>query len=314
VLTSAAAILAGGLLALGTTASPAAPDAPVDVVRDGSGNGSVILRPRDPGSGGGSTPGGAASGNPTGHGAAGTSTCTYAGRRIDCTSTAGVWSAEKACWVQKVVPQPPANDPIWEGNTDGAIYRCTTPQIPGTLIGSSTEYWAADSGAGAPTLIDPVTLATEAVERMRLKGPVVAVTPVDAAAPLLVGVDAWLWLDDDGPRSVGPISRTATAGSVSVTATAVVTKVVWDMGDGTTVTCTGPGTPWTPARGTGPSPTCGHRYLQPSTAEPGGTFSVRATTHWQVDWTGAGQSGVITFTLTGERALEVTELQVLQTS
>jgi hypothetical protein len=76
--------------------------------------------------------------------------------------------------------------------------------------------------------------------------------------------------------------------------------------------CRGPGTPWTPERGTGPSPTCGHRYTEASVAEPGGAFQVRATTHWRVDWTGAGQSGELTFTMSGSRPLRVTELQVLQ--
>ena len=38
-----------------------------------------------------------------------------------------------------------------------------------------------------------------------------------------------------------------------------------------------------------------------------------ATAHWLVTWTGAGQSGQITFTMTGQREQPVTEVQVLQT-
>ena len=130
---------------------------------------------------------------------------------------------------------------------------------------------------------------------------------------MLVGLDAWLWVDNDAPNSFGPITRTASAGSVSVRATAEVGKIVWDLGDGSTVTCRSAGTPWTPDQGTGPSPSCGHRYLTPSVNEPGGAFTVRATTFWQVDWSGAGQSGEITFTLANERQQQVTEVQVLQT-
>jgi hypothetical protein len=206
----------------------------------------------------------------------------------------------------------------FQGHTDGAVYRCSTPGSAGGGLlgvgpGSSYLFWAPTSGAGAPELVDPVTLADEAIERMRLNAPRIGMTPLDPGAPLLVGMDAWLWADNDGPRGYGPISASATAGSTTVTARAKATKVVWDMGDGTRVTCRNPGTPWRPSLGTGASPTCGHRYTAASTDRPDGTYTVRATAHWVVDWTGAGQAGRITFTLAGTRVLEVTELQVLQT-
>lgn len=138
-------------------------------------------------------------------------------------------------------------------------------------------------------------------------------TPMEPGAPLLVGMDAWLWIDNADQNGYGPITRTATAGDVSVTATAKVTKVVWELGDGNRLTCASAGTAWSPEKGTGPSPTCGHRYVTPSTTEPNGTFTVRATAHWQVDWAGAGQSGEITFTMDRAREQLVTEVQVLQT-
>jgi hypothetical protein len=161
-------------------------------------------------------------------------------------------------------------------------------------------------------LVDPIELAERAVDRMALRAPQVAATPLDPDAPLLVGMHAWFWLEQDEARDIGPIERTVTAGPVSVTARARVTRVVWQTGDGATVACRGAGTPWRPALGSGPSPTCGHRYAQASIDEPGGTYQVRATTHWRVDWSGAGQSGELTFTMSGTRPLRVTELQVLQ--
>jgi hypothetical protein len=101
---------------------------------------------------------------------------------------------------------------------------------------------------------------------------------------------------------------------VSVSATAKATKVVWDMGDGTKVTCRNPGTEWTPAKGDADSPTCGHTYLVDSGDQPDDAYTITATSHWKVDWSGAGQSGTITFTLTGPtRQLEVVELQALRT-
>ncbi len=55
-----------------------------------------------------------------------------------------------------------------------------------------------------------------------------------------------------------------------MTATAKVTRIVWEMGDGATVTCTGAGTSYTAAHGKQESPTCGHTYTQTSASEPAG--------------------------------------------
>jgi hypothetical protein len=244
-------------------------------------------------------------------------TCTFDGSPIDCTSPIGTWSNERQCWVSVLDPQPPLGDPRWEGHTDGTLYACRPPgagdtgTAGGGTGGGAYTFWAAP-GAGAPVLVDPVELAERAVDRMALRAPRIGATPLDPDAALLVGMHAWFWLEDAGPRSHGPIERTVTAGPVSVTARATVTKVVWQTGDGTTVVCRGAGTPWAPQRGTGPSPTCGHRYDLPSADEPDGAYRVRATTHWRVEWDGAGQSGVLTFTMSGSRALRVSELQVLQ--
>ena len=264
------------------------------------------------------------SGNPTAGGAGSTQvgatsgqqrTCTHAGEEIECTSDLGVWSQDRQCFVQRVSPEPPMDHPIWEGRDEGTIYQCSPAGATfsaGTGIGF--WFWAPSAGsAGAPILVDPVSLAEKAVERMELAAPKIGMTPMSAGAPLLVGMDAWLWIDNAGSRGFGPITRTATAGPTSVTATAEVAKVVWDMGDGTRITCRSAGIPWSPAKGTGASPSCGHRYLTPSTQRDDGTFKVRATTYWQVDWSGAGQSGRITFTMSGERQQPVTEVQVLQT-
>jgi hypothetical protein len=305
------------MVAVGAISSPAYANDPVDLeyTRGGAGGADVVLNPSDPGSPGGSADG--ADPAPDDSRTPGERTCTYLDHEIDCTSDQGVWSESRQCFVQRM-PGTVSEDSPFQGHTDGAVFRCATPGSAGGGMlgvgpGSSYLFWAPSSGPGTPVLVDPVTLAEEAVERMALAAPRIGMTPLRADAPLLVGMDAWLWVDNAGPRGFGPIERTATAGATSVTARAEVTRVDWDLGDGTHLTCRGPGTPWTPERGTGRSPTCGHRYTRASTTQPDATFTVRATTHWVVHWTGAGQSGRITFSLTGVRAVEVTELQVLQT-
>jgi hypothetical protein len=111
----------------------------------------------------------------------------------------------------------------------------------------------------------------------------------------------------------GPVSATATVPGVSVTATATPTSVVWSMGDGSTVTCTDAGTPFSP--GTAPtasSPDCGHTYRTSSASQAGQAFPVSATVYWTVTWAGAGQGGVFPdLTTTGNAAFRVAESQAL---
>jgi hypothetical protein len=128
----------------------------------------------------------------------------------------------------------------------------------------------------------------------------------------IVGMPVWMWAVEPGPSTYGPITRTASAGGVTVTATARVEEITWSMGDGTQVVCHSPGTPYQEAYGAKPSPDCGHTYTRTSSREPDEKYTVTATSDWVVTWTGAGQSGVIR--LDGlQRSVEITvgEVQVL---
>jgi hypothetical protein len=232
-------------------------------------------------------------------------TCKLLDEPIDCTTEEGTWSNTRKCWVAVIDPAPPADDPRWEGNTDGAVYRCWPPGTgAGGAIGGITFFWA----AAPPPAINPSRLAREAVDSMNLVAPTVGATPLPkATAVSLIGLPTWLWIADADERSWGPITRTASAGGVTVTATAKVKKVVWDMGDGNTVTCSNKGTEWSVAKGVGDSPTCGYRY------ERRGERTITATTFWEVDWSGAGQSGTITFDMSGTRDVNVVELRAVIT-
>ena len=315
---SIGAVMLGALLSATSALTPAQADegnVSLDYGDKGSNSATVDIGAEHIDSGSDSASGGGEDAAQAGSASAQKRECTYRGADVPCTSDLGVWSSERQCFVQRVSPQPESVHAIWEGREDGTIYQCSPPDAAfsaGTGVGF--WFWAPSAGSsGSPVLVDPVTVAERAVESMALRSPEIGMTPLREGAPLLVGMDAWLWVDNAGPRGFGPITRTATAGPVSVTATAKVTKVLWDLGDGTRLTCRSAGTPWSADRGTGASPTCGHRYLSPSSAEEDGSFTVRATAHWLVTWTGAGQSGQITFTMTGQREQPVTEVQVLQT-
>jgi hypothetical protein len=100
---------------------------------------------------------------------------------------------------------------------------------------------------------------------------------------------------------------------VSVTAVATPTSVSWSMGDGSTVTCTGAGTPFQPGTDPkAPSPDCGHTYRTSSASQASQAFPVTATVHWTVTWSGAGQGGTFPdMTTTGNAAFLVAEAQAL---
>ena len=120
-----------------------------------------------------------------------------------------------------------------------------------------------------------------------------------------MGLPTWMWAQDAAGSSWGPVTRTVTAGAYSVTATAKVAKVVWAMGDGSTVVCRTPGTPYEDRFGASQSPDCGHQYTKQ------GRYTVRATSHWSVAWAGIGQSGTIPLTLADSAVITMGEAQVL---
>ena len=90
---------------------------------------------------------------------------------------------------------------------------------------------------------------------------------------------------------VGPVSDKR--GRVVGLPRCQLTKTVFKMGDGQTVTCRDGGTPYTKGtKAATPSPDCGYRYEKPSL--PKGDYTVTAIGYWAVTWTVNGTSGVIT--------------------
>jgi len=126
----------------------------------------------------------------------------------------------------------------------------------------------------------------EARRRLDLPLPEPAVNPPGAQ---LVGVATWLWVD--GPWA--PRSATASVGAVAATVTARPDHVVWDLGDGTTLTCDA-GTPYDTSRGPHEQESdCTHVFTRSSAALPDGTYAVTVTISYDVAWsatTGGGGS------------------------
>ncbi|WP_331718982.1 hypothetical protein OHU23_41045 (plasmid) [Streptomyces virginiae] len=219
--------------------------APGTAVADDPGGG-VVCPPRDldcdvtahdPGKPPVGKPGGGP-GKPPSEG--GLPTCAIDGEEVPCsTREMGAFNSADSCyWKPTDGPAgglPPGFDtgapPGWKpGDPGGRLYLVTCPR-GGDVRGGIR--WSATGPAAVP--------------RLAGRGP-------GRRCRRRVGLPVWMW-NKPGPTRTGPATATASAGSVTVTATATVRTVVWSMGDGATITCTGPGAPYTPDRGKEMSPT-----------------------------------------------------------
>ena len=162
------------------------------------------------------------------------------------------------------------------------VYKCDQAGVIDALY--RAPVWIPNAQSGAPP--SPAQLAEQARSQLLLHSPQIKANP---EGDQLVNLPTWLWLDS---RSWGARSATAQVPGVSVTAVARPTWVLWSMGDGTSVTCFGQGTPF-PAGGNAgaASPDCGHTYRISSARQNSQAFPVTATMHWAITWWGAGQGG-----------------------
>jgi hypothetical protein len=181
--------------------------------------------------------------------------CTYTAEP-SATATIGVGGAQPGQWVFPECSGPGAVDPmppVWVTNAQ-----------PATVA----------------VQVNPVVVAQQAASQLAFASPTIEMAP-PAGTAQLVGVATWLWID---PGAFQALTASASAGTVTATATASPTKVVWDMGDGQSLTCDGPGTPYDPSNPNGTSD-CSYTWSQ------AGSYTVTATVYWSVSWTAVGAAG-----------------------
>lgn len=297
-------VAVGAVLAL-TTAVPASAvvEPPCEKINEETGQCEIRTPPV-------TTPGNPAN-PPYGGGGGGERVCSYMGEVIDCQSPFGTWVESHQAWCQPADPQPPQDSPLWEGNTVGAIYSCVFGYAgQGVGTGGGMVWMPAPPEAG-PT---PQELAEQAIAQMNFRAGQIGMTPPPGSGAIgVVGLETWLWITDPGETTTGPITRSASGGGITVTATATVDRIEWSMGDGTTRTCTGPGTPYQESYGGQSSPDCGHTYTRASIGQPGQEYTVTATTYWTIGWSGGGASGTVEMDFSRSTQLAVGEVQSLTT-
>jgi hypothetical protein len=108
----------------------------------------------------------------------------------------------------------------------------------------------------------------------------------DPGRDLLVNLPTWLWVT---PLWAGPVAP----GGPETSLPPALQSVIWDMGNGDTVTCNGPGTPYDPGRAeSAQTSSCSYTYRRASAAQPNGRFTVTATPMWRsAPVGGTGSSG-----------------------
>ncbi|WP_370942022.1 hypothetical protein AB5J62_23220 [Amycolatopsis sp. cg5] len=209
------------------------------------------------------------------------------------------------------IPQPGAGDPMWAGRDPAKgrlmVQICGVGGPGGGTIGDPRVVYVANGGGPVVPQVSPAELAQRAIEQMGLSAPDIKLAPpADSPHGATIGFPVWMWTARS-EATTGPVTRTASAGAISVTATAKLARITWSMGDGSAVSC-GPGTPFTEDRAGQPSPTCGHIYLKKAAA---GAFGIAATSHWEISWSGGGQSDFQTMALTANAQLPVREIRTL---
>lgn len=225
----------------------------------------------------------------------------------------GWWSNAAQCYVSRLAPQPPLGDPLWNDHdpADGSVYQFRCP-------GDATGPAGAQPSTRleflplAPKLPTVSQVARQAMRSLELRPADIGTAPGPDGAGL-VGVPVWLWTGNV-EATWGPVSISVPGPGITVTAEGNATRIEWAMGDGRTVVCDGPGTPYREGYD-GSAPECGHVYAVPSGSQPDGRYRVTATTTWQVRWwvepRGSGAEGEDFFLREASTSLRINELHVV---
>ncbi|MFY1618738.1 hypothetical protein [Micromonospora sp. WMMD736] len=251
--------------------------------------------PGDPGGGGDN--GGGDSG-----GGGGGGVCQWGGKTIPCyDDLLGWFNNGDGCYYKLAVPQKPA-----EEGQQWYVQTCNG----GDLGAQDTVLRdGPPPGFGAPP--DPEELARRALASIKLLPALLKVAPRKNIGPGLVGLPVWMWASSSADY-FGPLHASASDRGLTVSIEAKVERIVWNMGNGDTVTCTTPGTPYDPngERAGLTSPDCGYDDGYPKA----GTYRVGATTYWTVRWwTDNGVEGdpIAQTRTSGTVPVRINELQVV---
>ena len=131
------------------------------------------------------------------------------------------------------------------------------------------------------------TIVSSALGALNPPRPTIHTSPSHARG-LLVQTPTWLWLTPSYWRTY---STTIMVWGYVVTIFATPTVVRWNMGNGDSITCIGPGTPWFPSFSDALS-TCKYTYRHSSDGAPGDRYRITATVTFVGSFTTVGLGGM----------------------
>lgn len=258
------------------------------------------------GGGGGDNSGG--DDNSGGGGGGNATVCRMGAVEVPCSKNGGTWSSAYSCYMKLMTPQPPQTEPVWGGRTNGAIYQCSTSGE--FTAGLGLILWQENAPELPPP--DPEVLARRAVASLALKpismgsGP--ATLEQDPTSLGAVGMPNWLWADETAPNQTGPISASASERGFTVTVQARLNDIEWNLGDGSaSITC-GLGQRFDPRTMDISTPVvCGRQ----NGYQKQGEYTISATSHWVITWSGIGESGVIEMDRETSGTVRIGEIQTV---
>ena len=220
-------------------------------------------------------------------------TCSWQARAYPCNDQALGWfDNQNGCYYRLSSPQPAFDSKLWQGhqNGQGAIYAETC-----VAINRFGFVWQPSSPAGPPGS-SPAQLAQQAFATLTLPKPVPPTSPSGARLPdgrpyTVVQVPTWYWTT---PESYVAKTARAAVGPVWAQVTVTPVALTFAPGDtGSTASCAGPGTVWTPQAGPwAHSPaSCDYEYPQSTYGYPGGQLTATYGILWRATWTGSGGTG-----------------------
>ncbi|QSB14920.1 hypothetical protein JQS43_00545 [Natronosporangium hydrolyticum] len=233
-------------------------------------------------------------------------------QQVPCIHSTFGWFTDihGGCYISAASPQPSEGSDAWEGNdpSDGVVY--------------DAYCFGTEGVDGSPFIHHPTTIFLDATEgvfadlleraigMLPLRGPDIQLAPSPEGAGL-VGLPVWMWTPET-ESTWGEAAVSLEALGLVLNVRANGEQIRWDMGDGTERICRTPGTPYEPSFGAEYSD-CGHVYAEPSRDQPGGRYTITATTDWLIEWHIEGTiiSGEERTTRTSTESVRINELQVV---
>jgi hypothetical protein len=184
-----------------------------------------------------------------------------------------------------------------DGNWWVAVQNPDRKDDPASWECSKLPFWVENNAdPGVDQAVTPQILAEAAYNAIKLPDTKVTLAPTDTTK---VNLPTWAWLDKAKFKKVS-VTASLDVGGLNIQATTTATPLSLTLEPGTNDAETYPasgvctlnaddsiGEPYAKGKA-GQSPPCGIKYLRSSGA---GTYGLKATITWQIDWTGTGGAG-----------------------